>query len=99
MFPGETIASQRELGMPEDKHVSEFRVMHSGGGIGPVQYYIGTIYTACGDEDCKACREDEFQAGFQYPNSRETDYFETEQAANDALEKYKKTGWLEGERY
>lgn len=100
MIPGETVLSQQELGMEADPHLSDFRVMHSGGG-----YYIGTVFQACGVADCKECSDYVFgdrvlvKGQELAPGSRETDYFETRKAAEDALEVYKKTGDLPNERY
>ncbi len=99
MIPGETILSQKLLGMETDPHVSEFKVMHSGGG-----WYIGTVFLACGEKDCKSCEEYSFgetlTAGKELsPNSRETDYFGKKQEAEKALETYKKTGNLPNQRY
>lgn len=100
MFPGETIRSQQELGLPVNPHNSEFKVLHSGGG-----YYIGTLFLACGEKDCKDCADYVFGGrvltkGQELDHgSRETDYFKNKDLADAALEKYKNTGELDNERY
>ena len=96
MIPGETVRSQQAT----DPHNGEFKVMHTGGG-----YYIGTMFIACGEKECGVCSEYAFGGRvltkgqeLDY-NSRETDYFKTRDEAEKALEIYKKTGDLPGERY
>lgn len=93
MFPGETVLSKMEYGMKISDHVSEFQVMESNG-----MFYIGTIFTYCGDTSCLDCRG-EMRKGFQEPNSRETDYFDTREQAEKALVEYKRLGVLEKARY
>ncbi len=100
MFPGETVLSQIHEDQNTDSHVSPFRVMQSGGG-----WYVGTMFVACGKTDCKDCQEYVYgdrvlTKGQELDyNSRETDYFESEKEATDALEEFKKSGELPGERY
>lgn len=100
MIPGETIQSQKALGMPIDPHISDFRVLKSANG-----WYIGTLYLACGKANCKECLEYRFDGsvpdkGTELDHgSRETDYFDTEDKAKSALETYQKTGELPSERY
>lgn len=97
MFPGETVLTSKR----PNKHFGEFKVMSSQGGAG---FYIGTMYLDCGDPNCHDC--DEYAYGrprtegreLDY-NSRETDYFATKEEADKALEDYKKTGYLENQRY
>lgn len=86
MIPGETLQSQKALGMKTNSHYSEYQVLRSGGG-----YYIGTIWTACGE--CEECKKDGYDKGTMEPGSRETDYMTLEQAEK-TLEHYKKTGEL-----
>ena len=87
MLPGETILS----GGVVDHHVSEFQVMGSPGG-----YYIGTIWTCCGE--CEECKQEKWMPkGWQEPNSRETDYFDTREEAEKALEAFKKTNEMPSE--
>src|SRR5215471_17040787 len=82
MIPGETILSQQKLGYEINPHTSEFKVLHSGGG-----YYIGTLFIACGEKNCKECAEYIFGDRILIKgqeldhNSRETDYFDTKEEA------------------
>lgn len=97
MIPGETILSQKELGLPADPHISDFRVMHSGGG-----WYIGTVYVACGESSCEECSgwgPNNKKGQELEPGSRETDYFDSREKAEAALEEYKKSGDLPDARY
>lgn len=96
MFPGETVLSQKDLGQETDTHISDFQIMHSGGG-----WYVGTTYVACGKSTCGECSGwgELNQKGRELePNSRETEYFKTEKEAVKALEGFKKSGSLEGRR-
>lgn len=99
MIPGETILSQRALGMKVDPHIGEFKVIRSQGNG---YFYVGTMMIACGNPKCDDCvyvLERPPAKGTEVGHgSRETDYFETEQEAIDALEEYKKTGSLPGMR-
>jgi len=93
-MPGETVLS----GAVNDKHVSEFQVMQS-----PAGWYVGTLYTYCGDKNCTRCNDDTpaeapMPKGLQEPNSRETDYFRNEQEAEDSLEGFNADGEMEGMR-
>lgn len=100
MIPGETIQSQKALGIPVDHHMSDFKVLKSANG-----WFIGTMYLACGEANCTECSEYRFDGsiptkGYELDHgSRETDYFETEEKAKLALETYQKTGELPNERY
>ena len=96
MFPGETILSQKELGQEVDSHISDFQVMHSGGG-----WYVGTTYVACGEASCEECSgwgTNNVKGRELEPNSRETGYFKTEKEAKEALAGFKESGDLEGKR-
>lgn len=92
MIPGETVQSSKALGMKVDPHLSGYQVLRSHAG-----YYIGTIWLACGRPECSE-EECSWGEGFSQPGSRETDYFETSEEAEKALEGFKKTGELEGDR-
>lgn len=98
MFPGETILTKPQSER-KNPHFSEFQVIKSN------QFYIGTMFISCGDENCKECGKDEYpRANYEKGrmldyNSRETDYFKSEAAAIAALEKYQKTGVLDNQRY
>lgn len=99
MIPGETILSQRAMGMPEDPHTGEFKVLRSqGSGL----YYVGTMLVACGDENCRECGDypvkDKKKGSEIDYNSRETDYFKTREEAERALEEYNKNGVLAKQR-
>lgn len=100
MFPGETVLSQKAIGMESDPHTSDFKVIRSGGG-----WYIGTMFLACGEGSCKDCQDYAFGDRVLVKGqeldygSRETDYFDTEAEANEALNEYKETGNLPGMRY
>lgn len=98
MFPGETVLSQKALGMPEDPHAGPFKVTYSGSGL----FYIGTMVLTCGQPVCEECREYGYEgkkAGIEIGyNSRETDYFKTEAEAVRALEVFNATGVLEKRR-
>lgn len=87
MFPGETVLSARNLGTPDDPHISEFKVMQSPGNR---LFYIGTLWTNCGE--CPECVQPWLRKGQQDQGSRETDYFDTMQEADDALAIYKVSG-------
>ena len=78
MFPGETILS----GAVKDEHVSDFTVLRSGAG-----WYIGTLFIYCGRSECTRC-DGVFPEGYQEPNTRETDYFASEEEAKRALSDY-----------
>lgn len=102
MFPGETVLSQGDDGL-KDPHHGEFKVMQSHGNR---MFYIGSMFLSCGDPACGRCGVDEYphrhpaKKGTELDyNSRETDYFKSEQAAKDALEVYKKTGEMPMQRY
>lgn len=87
MFPGETILSGAKS-HEQDPHISEFKVLRSAAG-----YYIGTIWTACGE--CAECKKDEWMTkGWSEPNSRETEYFDTEEEATKALGEYRDSGFM-----
>jgi hypothetical protein len=92
MIPGETVQSSKALGMEVDPHLSEYQVLRSHAG-----YYVGTTWNACGRQDCSE-EECSWGEGFSQPGSRETDYFETREEAEKALEGFKKNGELEGDR-
>lgn len=100
MIPGETIQSQKSMGMPTNPHHGEFKILHTNGG-----YYIGTMFVACGERDCGVCSEyihgDRILTKGQELdyNSRETDYFKTQEEADAALKIYKETGELPNERF
>jgi len=94
MIPGETILSAKALVMKVDSHVGPFKVIRSqGSGL----FYIGTMWLACGDSTCEDCsqyhRTPSIGDEIDY-NSRETDYFEKEEDATKALERFKETGVL-----
>lgn len=94
MHPAESV-----FNLGKNPHFSELRVIHSN------QYYLGTMYLVCQDGGCESCREEypwvtEFTQGKELDyNSRETGYFKDEAEAVAALEKYKKTGELDNQRY
>jgi hypothetical protein len=88
MFSGETILS----GAPKNDHVSELQVLQSGAG-----WYIGTLFTHCEVQDCTACGNP-LLAGMQVPYTRETDYFNSEEGAENALKKFQNSGILERQR-
>ncbi len=90
MFPGETILSQKDLGMPIDKHCGEFKVIRSEGSG---NYYIGTMMVSCGESDCEDCGYRALPKGEEVDyNSRETGYWDTKEEAEDALKAFKHTG-------
>lgn len=105
MFPGETVLSRKALGEDVDKnpHIGPFKVMTSqGSGLS----YIGTMFLSCGVAGCEECDEynhhghDQRSKGDEVDyNSRETDYFDTKEEAQAALDKYNSTGWLDKERF
>lgn len=101
MFPGETVLSQGDAGKT-NPHNGEFKVIQSQGSR---LFYIGTMFLSCGVADCSQCGEyNEHGRGQRTKgeeldfNSRETDYFKTKKEAEDALEEYKKTEYLPGQR-
>lgn len=103
MLPGETVLSRKSLGMDLDEpHTGPFKVIKSmGSGL----YYVGTMLLACGNKDCEDCQEYRSDGGVSEKgqeigyNSRETDYFNTKQEADDALKTYNETQQLPNARY
>jgi hypothetical protein len=101
MIPGETVLSQGDAGL-KDPHNGPFKVMRSQGNL---RYYIGTMFISCGVRDCPECGEYNFggrvhEKGDELDyNSRETDYFNTHEEAEKALEVYKSAGEMPGRRY
>lgn len=98
MFPGETVLSQKAMGIEPNKHVTPLKVIKSN------DYYIGTMFVSCGDQSCKDCGEAEYpranyEAGRELDyNSRETEYFATKEEADKALEEFNKTEVLAKQR-
>lgn len=97
MFPGETILTGGKSNN-EDARISEFQVMRSGAG-----WYVGTIFThgdLCKDPNDYGCMFRDGKCAFtQEPNSRETDYFDSEGEAKNALAVWNATGILTKQRY
>lgn len=100
MIPGETVLSQKSLGMTINKHTGDFKVIRSqGSGL----YYVGTMLVCCGDKTCAECADysdpiREKGSELDY-NSRETDYFKTKQEAESALVVFQDTGVLPNMRF
>lgn len=90
MYSGETVLSGADSSK-EDSHISELKVMHS-----PAGYYIGTEFRYCGN--CSKCIKEGGTHVWEEPNSRETDYFKTQEDAQAALDKLNKTGDLPEKR-
>ncbi len=96
MIPGETILSRRAMGMKDDPHAGEFKVIQS---LGSGLFYVGTMMLSCGKNDCEDCSDYDREKGAEIDyNSRETDYFSTREEAGAALRTYKETGFLPKQR-
>ena len=101
MFPGETLLSRAEEGEKPDPHYTELQVMHS-----PAGWYVGSYWKACKEKAtaCAGCLEDydylppEHWGDITEPGSRETDYFDSPEEAEKALDGFNKTGTLLGKR-
>jgi hypothetical protein len=91
VISGETVLSKKATGQEVDVHTSEFKVLSSNAG-----YYVGTSHVSCGK--CDECLKTGLPEGFEQPGSRETGYFATRKLASQALETYKSTGVLPGQR-
>lgn len=101
MFPGETVLSSSETAR-KNPHIGPFKAIQSqGSGL----WYIGTMFICCGNQDCSECGKDEYprpnhEKGIELDfNSRETDYFDTEEQVNAALDAFNKTGEMPKQRY
>lgn len=98
MLLGETVLSGAESSK-ENSHVSEFKVMKSAAG-----WYVGTEWISCGSTECKECSfGTQILYGLKgqpiFPNSRETDYFNSKEEAEKALNMFLVSGVLDKQRH